>query len=98
MPALDRLYQKRKADGFMVFGISSEDVDLQRKFVQEQVSVSYPLLTVDGDVPSLYRDVQRWPTTFLIDRMGRLQPAPSPEQPFEKLEAAVDALLNNASN
>ena len=96
MPKLDRLYQQRKQQGFVVFGLSDESVDQQRKFV-EQVPVSYPLLTLTGEVPSLYRDIARYPATFLIDRHGRLQPAPGPDQPFEKVEAAVEALLNSGS-
>jgi thiol-disulfide isomerase/thioredoxin len=93
MPRLDRLYQARKGQGLAVFGLSTEDVAMQRKFLAEQVSVSYPLLTVAGDVPPLYRNTARYPANFLIDRKGRLQPAPGTEQPFEKLEAAVNALL-----
>ena len=96
MPKLDRLYRERKDRGFIVFGLSDEGVDLQRKYV-EQVPVSYPLLTLRGEVPNIYRDIARYPAIFLIDRQGRLQPAPSPEQPFEKVEAAVDALLNNGA-
>ena len=80
-----------------MFGLSTEDLDVQRKFVQERLSVSYPLLTASGSVPDLYRSVQRYPATFLIDRAGRLQPAPGTEEPFEKLEAAVGALLQAGS-
>jgi peroxiredoxin len=97
MPLLDQLYQRRKDEGFIVFGLSIEDVDLQRKFVQEQVSVTYPLLTLNGEMPGLYRDVQRWPAFFLIDRKGRLQPAPQAGEPFQKIEDAVDALLNEGN-
>jgi thiol-disulfide isomerase/thioredoxin len=93
MPALDELYKKRKDQGLIVFGISTEDMDLQRKFVKEHVPVSYPLLTLNGSVPSLYQDIQRWPALFLIDRKGRLQPVPQAGEPFEKVEAVVDALL-----
>jgi thiol-disulfide isomerase/thioredoxin len=96
MPSLDRLYRERKDQGFMVFGVSTEDVEVQRKFVEERVSVSYPLLTLQGDVPGMYRNIASYPATFLIDRQGRLQPAPSSEQPFEQLEAAVEALLQGA--
>lgn len=92
MPDLERLYQARKDDGFIIFGLSTEDVATQQKFAEEVV-VSYPLLTIDGDVPSLYSQTARYPANFLIDRNGRLQPAPSVDQPFENLEAAVDALL-----
>jgi thiol-disulfide isomerase/thioredoxin len=92
MPKLEQLYQQRRDQGFIVFGLSCEDLDLQRKFVQE-VPVSYPLLTLRGQVPKLYRDIARYPAIFLIDRRGQLHPAPGPDQPFEKLEAAVVALL-----
>lgn len=96
MPKLDRLYREREDKGLMVFGLSDEDVDLQRRYVK-QVPVNYPLLTLRGDVPRLYRDIARYPAIFLIDRQGRLQPAPGPDQPFAKVEAAVDALLNSGS-
>lgn len=92
MPKLDRLYQQRKAQGFIVFGLSDEDVDQQKQFLR-QVPVTYPLLRQSGQVPALYRDIARYPAVFLIDRQGRLQPAPGPERPFEELEATIDALL-----
>jgi thiol-disulfide isomerase/thioredoxin len=96
MPKLDHLYRERKDKGLIVFGISNEDVGVQQKYLQ-LVPVSYPLLTVQGMVPSLYRDIARYPAIFIIDRSGRLQSAPGPDQPFEKLEAAVDALLGSPS-
>jgi len=96
MPKLDHLYRERKDKGLVVFGISDEDVGVQQKFLQ-QVPVSYPLLTVKGTVPSLYIDIARYPAIFLIDRSGRLQSAPGPDQSFEKLEAAVEALLRSRS-
>jgi peroxiredoxin len=95
MPLLDKLYETRRDRGFMVFGLSTEDTELQRKFVQEKLSVNYPLLTANGDMPGLYQDIQRWPAFFLIDRKGRLQPAPQAGQAFDKVEAAVDALLSS---
>ena len=96
MPKLDCLYRERKDQGFVVFGLSDEDIAVQRKFV-ERIAVNYPLLTINGQVPNFYRDIARYPAIFLIDRSGKLQPAPSADQPFEKVEAAVDALLKNAS-
>jgi len=92
MPALDRLYQERKDRGFVVLGMSGESRTSQERFLKE-VKVSYPLLLLTRDVPSLYRDIARYPEIFLIDRGGRLQPTPGAGQPFEKLEADIDALL-----
>ncbi|HTT24170.1 MAG TPA: TlpA disulfide reductase family protein [Candidatus Sulfotelmatobacter sp.] len=92
MPVLDRLYRERKDRGFVVLGMSDESIASQKRYLKE-VSVSYPLLALTRDVPSLYRDIARYPEMFLIDRKGRLQPAPGAGQPFQKLEADVDALL-----
>jgi peroxiredoxin len=96
MAKLDRLYRERRDRGFVVFGLSDEDVAVQRKFL-ERTAVSYPLLTTKGQVPKLYRDIARYPAIFLIDRSGKLQPAPSPDLPFETIEASVDALLKSGS-
>ena len=93
MPGLDKLYQERKKQGFMVFGLSTEDLETQLDFEENVLSVSYPLLTIEGDVPEIYQTTARYPANYLIDREGRLQPAPSTEQPFENLVVAVDALL-----
>jgi thiol-disulfide isomerase/thioredoxin len=95
MPKLDQLYRTRQQQGFVVFGLSEEEISLQRKFA-EQVPVSYPLLTLKGEVPSIYRDIARYPAIFLIDRRGQLQPAPGPDQSFENVAAAVDGLLNGS--
>jgi thiol-disulfide isomerase/thioredoxin len=95
MPALDRLYRNRKDEGFMVFGLSTEDVELQRKFVQNEVPVSYPLLTLNGDVPGMYTDIQRWPALFLVDRQGSLQPVAQGSAHFAEVEAQVELLLKS---
>ena len=94
MPALEELYQTRKNNGLMIFGFSTEDIDTQKAFANEIV-VSYPLLTTEGNVPDLYSQTARYPVNFLIDRTGHLQSAPSTDQPFENLVSAVDSLLQN---
>lgn len=97
MPRLDQLYREQKCRGLMIFGLSDESVEVQKNFLQ-QVPVTYPLLTTAGNVPGLYRDIARFPATFLIDRQGRLHPAPGPEQPFSTLQTAVEQLLNVGSD
>jgi peroxiredoxin len=97
MPKLDQLYREKESQGFIVFGISDEEIATQRNYLQ-QVSVSYPLLTLSGTVPNLYKDVARYPANFLIDRQGNLQLAPDPGKPFEQLATAVDALLGEKRN
>jgi hypothetical protein len=56
--------------------------------------VTYPLLTYDSQIPGLYRYVAGYPTTFVIDRRGILQPAISGDQTLEKVDNTVVTLLN----
>jgi cytochrome c biogenesis protein CcmG/thiol:disulfide interchange protein DsbE len=95
MPQLDKLYQSRKASGLVVLGISDETIEKQQAFLS-QVPVTYPLLTTTPGVPVFYREIAKYPAIFLVDREGRLQPAPKQSQGFEKLEEAVVALLNES--
>ena len=92
MPRLDKLYQSLKTRGFVVLGISDETIEKQQRFLS-QIPVTYPLLTTTPGVPAFYREIAKYPATFLVDREGRLQSAPGESEGFEKLEAAVQALL-----
>ena len=92
MPKLDQLYRDKQAQGFVVLGMSDEGAATQQKFLTE-VPVTYPLLLVNDQIPKLYREIAQYPALFLIDRKGRLQPAPAPRQPFEQIASAVNALL-----
>ena len=93
MPQLDKLYRSRKADGFVVLGISDEAIAQQQAFLS-QVPVTYPLLTTTPGVPAFYREIAKYPTIFLIDRKGNLKSAPNQSQGFQNVEEAVGALLS----
>jgi peroxiredoxin len=92
MPQLEKLYQSRKASGFVVLGISDESIEAQRAFLS-QVPVTYPLLTTTPGVPVFYREIAKYPAIFLIDREGNLRPTPNQSQGFEKVKESVGALL-----
>jgi peroxiredoxin len=92
MPELDNLYNEKGSEGLVVLGLSTEEPDLQRKFAK-QIAVSYPLLTAEGTIPEMFANTARFPSNFLIDRQGRLRPAPSTDEPFENLVHAVEELL-----
>ena len=94
MPKLDHLYQEHKKQGLVIFGLSDEDSATQRKGVA-RVCVTYPLITSDGQIPGLYRHVAGYPTTFVIDRRGILQPAIIGNPTLEKLDNTVVPLLNH---
>jgi thiol-disulfide isomerase/thioredoxin len=92
MPKLEHLYQEHKDQGLVVFGLSDEDPATQRKGLAT-VPVTYPLLTYDGQMPGFYRYVASYPTTFVIDRRGILQPAIIGNPSLEKLDNTILPLL-----
>ncbi|MGA8037870.1 MAG: TlpA disulfide reductase family protein [Candidatus Acidiferrales bacterium] len=95
MSQLDKLFQSRKADGLVVLGISDESIETQQAFVNK-IPVTYPLLTITPGVPAFYTEIAKYPAIFLIDREGRLQPAPSESGGFELVMAAVEKLLSES--
>ena len=97
MPELDRLARERADEGFLVYGISTEEEAVQQDFRRDVLSVKYPLLVPgaleNGVMPDIFVETARYPANFLIDRDGMLHPAPSTDQPFAVLEAEVDRVL-----
>ncbi len=92
MPDLEQLYKDKAEEGLVVLGLSMEEPETQRSF-SEEIGVSYPLLTANGEIPDIFSTVARYPSNFLIDRKGELRRAPSTDEPFENLVRAVDELL-----
>ncbi|WP_109485609.1 TlpA disulfide reductase family protein [Occallatibacter savannae] len=90
MPELDGLYRDRKDQGLVVFGLSDQEIGIQKKFLQK-TSVTYPMLTMSDGVPGFYRDVARFKASFLIDRNGMLHPIADTSS--TGIRNAVDLLL-----
>ena len=74
IPHLVELYEEYKEQGFEMVGISvdRDGIDVVKSFV-EQHQVNYPILMDDRSVTQFYGGISSIPTTFLIDREGRIQ-------------------------
>lgn len=72
MPAMERLYQELKDDGFTIVAVNfAETAEQVVPFVKE-LRLQFPvLLDQEGQVSRLYR-VFSLPTTYLLDRHGML--------------------------
>ncbi|NPA41658.1 MAG: TlpA family protein disulfide reductase [Aquificae bacterium] len=71
MPLFESVYRKYKDKGFEILAISTDaSIDPVRKFVRE-FKLSFPILYDDKNVVNLY-SVQGLPTSFLIDREGKI--------------------------
>jgi peroxiredoxin len=71
MPDLDLIYRRFKKDGLVVLGITDENADKARQFVDEH-GLSYPiLLDSDKNVHRQYT-IEGLPRSFVYDRDGKL--------------------------
>ncbi|MDD2696530.1 MAG: redoxin domain-containing protein, partial [Anaerolineales bacterium] len=72
MPAIERAYRRRQAQGLVVLGVNATNQDSLNEvaaFTQAQ-KLTFPiLLDTNGAVGHLYR-IQALPTTFFVDRTG----------------------------
>jgi peroxiredoxin len=73
MPALEQLYQKYKDLGFVVLGVNIDEVSSNTKDFLAKRPVSFPVLFDNKkQVSDLYK-VVAMPTTYILDRDGRLR-------------------------
>lgn len=97
IPDLISLQKKYGPRGFVIVGLASERdpdpeaaLDGVRSFAKE-FGINYPLLLVPEGTPDKFGGVDSFPTTFLIDRSGKvvrkiagISPEIKPEEMWEK--------------
>ncbi|MGD8428604.1 MAG: TlpA disulfide reductase family protein [Balneolaceae bacterium] len=73
-PEFVNLYNKYNDDGLVILGVS---IDKQGKSVvrpfMEKYKVNYPIVIDDGTIMDKYGPTMGIPTTYLIDKEGKLQ-------------------------
>ncbi|MFN7141791.1 MAG: redoxin domain-containing protein, partial [Limisphaerales bacterium] len=71
IPHFIELVKENSRDELVIVGISKEDVETLKPFVEKH-GINYPIASADN-LPSPYGDVTAIPTTFFIDRNGVIQ-------------------------
>lgn len=74
MPGFQRVYEDRRDEGFVVFGISTDRAGEAkvREFLEER-GITFPVAMANGQVVRDFGGVRALPTSFLIDRDGRVR-------------------------
>lgn len=74
MPGFQRVYEDRRDEGFVVLGISTDQAGqgVVREFLEER-GITFPVTMASGQVVQGFGGVQTLPTSFLIDRQGRVR-------------------------
>lgn len=94
MPLLEQMAARHKDAGFVIVGLAVDRVSTEqvRAFVKDR-GVTYPIAHVDGSAERTFGGVRGYPTSFLIDRTGKIRQAViGPIGPLS-LEPAVRRLL-----
>ena len=99
MPGFQAVYDRKKADGFVVLGISTDagGPDAVRGFLAER-AITYPVAMASGGVAQRLGGVNLLPTSFLIDRQGRIRYEVRGIFASVALERAVDRLLSEPAS
>ena len=95
MPFLESMWKRHRDEGLVIVGLSVDrgSESEVRRFVQER-TISYPIAIVSGDAQAEFGGVPGIPTSFLLDREGRVRHrVVGPLAPVS-LEPAVRRLLS----
>lgn len=97
MPGFQRVYDARRADGFTILGVST---DARREPVVSFLvdrGITYPVAMASGSVAADFGGANMLPTSFLIDREGRIRYEVRGIFAEAALSRAVDKLLAEPS-
>ena len=97
MPGFEAVYQRKRSEGFVVLGISTDasGPDRVRAFLRER-EITYPVAMASASVVQDFGGASVLPTSFLIDRQGRIRNRVRGAFASFALEQAVDHLLAEA--
>ena len=94
IPSLVELHQQYGDDGVIIVGASVDQggLDLVKRFV-ERFKMNYPVVIADEKMMRAFGNVEAVPTTFLIDRNGRVAGKHIGFAEKETLEREIKSLL-----
>jgi cytochrome c biogenesis protein CcmG/thiol:disulfide interchange protein DsbE len=72
MPDLNNINNELKGKGFQTLGIALSSDPTQIRFLVKQLGLEYPVLIGNDKVSEAYGNVVVVPTTFIIDKQGKI--------------------------
>lgn len=94
IPALVKLYGALHDQGVEVIGVALDPVGAKElSGLAKELSVSYPLARGNEEIANLYGGIQGVPTSFVIDRKGRIVQVFPGAVGYTTLEKAIRQLL-----
>jgi cytochrome c-type biogenesis protein len=96
IPELNVMFHDLEAQGLTVIGASWNDSVSDIQQFQQEIKVDYPILLDAENIGEKFGGIQSFPTTFIIDREGRIRYKVFGQRKGVVFEAAVKLLLNEA--
>ena len=95
MPGFQDVYEERRDDGFVVLGVSTDQAGRGPvlEFLRDR-GITYPVAMANGEIVNAYGGARVLPTSFLIDREGRIRHEVRGYFTEVALRQAVDRLLD----
>jgi peroxiredoxin len=72
MPVLNKIYQEYRDKGLQMLGVCLKPEPNQFRALVKMLNLDYPMLAGTDQMPKLYADLVVVPTTFIIDRQGKI--------------------------
>ncbi|MGB7190330.1 MAG: TlpA family protein disulfide reductase [Acidobacteriaceae bacterium] len=106
IPWLAQFHTKYAGQGLQILGVSEDNLDMDDKAALEkekkdiatkavQLGINYPVLIDDANVSTPYGGVEGLPTTFFIDRSGKVVASTVGLVPREEIEADIQKALGS---
>lgn len=104
IPWLAQFNTKYAGQGLVILGVSEDNLDMDNKAALEkekkdiavkavQLGINYPVLIDDANVSTPYGGVEGLPTTFFIDRGGKIVASTVGLAPRDEIEADIQKAL-----
>ena len=97
IPELNDMHRELESKGFTVVGASWNSPLSDIQDFQQEIRIDYPILLDSENIGDKFGGIQSFPTTFIIDREGRIRYKVPGQRNRATFEAAVKLLLNEAT-
>jgi thiol-disulfide isomerase/thioredoxin len=92
MPDMQRFYDDWRSHGFEIIALSQDDDPQAVRAFLAQNGYTFPVAMADASHAAAFGGVSRLPTSFLIDKQGRLRKKISGQVHYARLEDLVGEL------
>ena len=97
MPAMQAFYNDYQAKGFEILAFSVDDEPSKVESYLREQGYTFPALMANAEQSHAFGDVSRLPTSFIIDRNGRIRHKISGQVHYGRLQNLIEPLLSPAS-